>query len=184
MSLLATMASWENHGTDNSCAILWKASRALFDRYARSPESSRIPNGRYPKSLSAMATAQKFNSPLLCECKNGTNTRKNWKNKQKNNKKCISVLSYWEAKFNFFKKKVPCYKQALKTNEKKTNERDQGLKRIKLVRKGRDLYWRRGSAIYRCWLGVDSPLQLAMERKIKERKQKGAKIEIKIKERE
>src|SRR5688572_13221914 len=46
-------------------AIVLNAFRAKLDKYAKSPLSSRIPLGRYPRSLRAIATEQKFNSPLL-----------------------------------------------------------------------------------------------------------------------
>lgn len=52
-------------GNSYSSAMRSKISLALFDRYAKSPLSIRIPTALYPSSLRARATAQKFSKPLL-----------------------------------------------------------------------------------------------------------------------
>lgn len=65
ISLEATTVKVANQGTSNSLATLWNASRATRDKYARSPESIRIPKARYPKSFKAKATLAKFSKPLL-----------------------------------------------------------------------------------------------------------------------
>jgi len=55
----------ENHGILYRELISTKYCHATIERYAKSPLSILMPIARYPKSLSAKATAQKFNRPLL-----------------------------------------------------------------------------------------------------------------------
>jgi hypothetical protein len=84
MSLLATIFIFANHGMLNLrntqmekvitilrityfLAIASKVLRVITDRYAKSPLSKRTPCARYPIEFRAIATAQKFGSPLLLQ---------------------------------------------------------------------------------------------------------------------
>jgi hypothetical protein len=65
MSLEATIVSLLNQGISKHFATSSNVFRAKHDKYAKSPESMRTPNARYPKSFNAKATAQKLSRPLL-----------------------------------------------------------------------------------------------------------------------
>lgn len=65
ISFDATIVNVLNHGILKLDATKSNVSRAKQDKYAKSPESIRIPTARYPWSFNAIATAQKFNKPDL-----------------------------------------------------------------------------------------------------------------------
>mmetsp|Transcript_10925 Transcript_10925/g.16499 ORF Transcript_10925/g.16499 Transcript_10925/m.16499 type:complete len:213 (+) Transcript_10925:543-1181(+) len=65
MSFEATMLNFSNEAILNCAAIFLKYARDSFDRKAKSPLSSRIPIGLYPKSCNAKLTAMKFGTPLF-----------------------------------------------------------------------------------------------------------------------
>lgn len=65
ISFDATIVNVLNQGTLKRCETFSNVSRVKQDKYAKSPESIRMPTARYPCSLSANATAQKLSRPLL-----------------------------------------------------------------------------------------------------------------------